>query len=92
MRGGVLLIPVWVLITWRDIVANKNERKNLNLITIDFETFYDTGYGLNRLTTEEYIHDIQFQVIGVAIKINDGKRSEERRVGKECRSRWLRYH
>ena len=73
MRGGVLLIPVWVLITWRDIVANKNERKNLNLITIDFETFYDTGYGLNRLTTEEYIHDIQFQVIGVAIKINDGK-------------------
>ena len=45
----------------------------MQLITIDFETFYDTGYGLNRLTTEEYIHDIQFQVIGVAIKINDGK-------------------
>jgi len=45
----------------------------LNLVTLDFETFYDTGYGLNRLTTEEYIHDIQFQVIGVAIKINDGK-------------------
>ena len=26
------------------------------------------------------------------ININDGERSEERRVGKECRSRWSPYH
>ena len=45
----------------------------MNLITIDFETFYDTGYGLNRLTTEEYIKSPMFQVIGLSIKINDGK-------------------
>ena len=45
----------------------------MNLVTLDFETFYDTGYGLNRLTTEEYIKDERFQVIGVGIKINDGK-------------------
>ena len=25
-------------------------------------------------------------------KIGEGKRSEERRVGKECRSRWSPYH
>ena len=25
-------------------------------------------------------------------KSNDGRRSEERRVGKECRSRWSPYH
>ena len=43
----------------------------MNLVTLDFETFYDTGYGLNRLTTEEYIRDERFQVIGVGIKIND---------------------
>jgi DNA polymerase len=43
----------------------------VQIVTIDFETFYDTGYGLNRLTTEEYIQDLRFQVIGVAIKIND---------------------
>ncbi len=43
-----------------------------HIITIDFETFYDTGYGLNRLTTEEYIKSPQFQVIGFAVKINDG--------------------
>ena len=43
----------------------------MNLVTLDFETFYDTGYGLNRLTVEEYIRDEKFQVIGVSIKIND---------------------
>ena len=42
----------------------------MNIVTLDFETFYDTGYGLNRLTTEEYIKDKQFQVIGVGLKIN----------------------
>ena len=41
----------------------------MQLITIDFETFYDVGYGLNKLTTEEYINDPRFQVIGVGIKV-----------------------
>jgi len=45
----------------------------MQIVTLDFETFYDVGYGLNRLTTEEYIKDERFQVIGVAIKIDDGK-------------------
>ena len=27
-----------------------------------------------------------------ALSANKGKRSEERRVGKECRSRWSPYH
>lgn len=44
----------------------------MNLITIDFETFYDIGFSLSNLTTEEYIRDERFQVIGFAIKINDG--------------------
>ena len=44
----------------------------MQLVTIDFETFYDVGYSLNKLTTEEYIRDPRFQVIGVGIKIDDG--------------------
>lgn len=43
-----------------------------HIITIDFETFYDTSYGLKKLTTEEYIKSPLFQVIGVAIKIDQG--------------------
>ena len=42
------------------------------IITLDFETFYDTGYGLRSLTVEEYIKHPEFQVIGFAIRINDG--------------------
>lgn len=44
----------------------------MNLVTIDFETFYDVGFSLSNLTTEEYIRDDKFQVIGFAVKINEG--------------------
>jgi DNA polymerase I-like protein with 3'-5' exonuclease and polymerase domains len=42
-----------------------------SLITIDFETYYDKNYGLNKYTTEEYIRDPQFEVIGVSVKQAD---------------------
>ena len=45
----------------------------MQIITIDFETFYDVGFSLSRMTTEEYINDPRFQVIGVAIRIDEGK-------------------
>jgi len=43
----------------------------MNLIVCDFETFYDKQYSLSKMTTEEYIRDPRFQVIGVATKLND---------------------
>jgi len=45
----------------------------MQLVTLDFETYYDVGFSLSGLTTEEYIRDARFQVIGVAIKINEGE-------------------
>ena len=47
----------------------------MQLVTLDFETYYDVGFSLSNLTTEEYIRDERFQVIGVGIKINDGETS-----------------
>lgn len=41
------------------------------LITLDFETYYDKEYGLKKFTTEEYIRNEKFEVIGVAVK-SDG--------------------
>ncbi len=41
------------------------------MITIDFETFYDKDFSLSKLTTEEYVRDDRFEVIGVAVKVND---------------------
>lgn len=42
------------------------------LITLDFETYYDKEYSLSKLTTEEYIRDERFEVIGVSVKVGDG--------------------
>lgn len=43
----------------------------MDIITWDYETFYDQQYSLSKVTTEQYIRDPQFQVIGLAVKVND---------------------
>lgn len=43
----------------------------MDIVTIDFETYYDSEYSLSKMTTEEYIRDERFEVVGVAIKVND---------------------
>ena len=43
------------------------------MITIDFETYYDKDFSLTKLTTEEYVRDPRFEVIGLAVKVNDGE-------------------
>jgi len=45
----------------------------LDLITVDFETYYDKKYSLTKMTTEEYIRDPRFEVIGVGVKVNNNK-------------------
>jgi len=45
----------------------------LSLITLDFETFYSKSFSLTRFPTEEYIRSNEFEVIGVAVKVDDGK-------------------
>ena len=44
----------------------------MDLITIDFETYYDKQYSLSKITTEAYIRDSRFEVIGVSVKVNNG--------------------
>jgi hypothetical protein len=39
-------------------------------ITLDFETYYSKEYSLSKMTTEEYLRDPRFQVIGVGVKVN----------------------
>lgn len=45
----------------------------MNILTIDFETYYSSDIGFSKQTTEEYIRDPQFEVIGVAVQENDGE-------------------
>ena len=45
----------------------------MNLITVDFESFYSKDFGFSKMTTEEYVRHPDFEVIGVGIKENDGE-------------------
>lgn len=43
----------------------------MEIIGIDFETYYDKDYSLTKLTTEQYIRDPRFEVIMVGIRMPD---------------------
>jgi hypothetical protein len=45
----------------------------MQIITVDFETYYDKQFSLSKITTEEYIRDQRFEVIGLGVKVNDGE-------------------
>jgi len=45
----------------------------MQIVTIDFETFYSRTYSLSKMTTEEYVRGDEFQVVGVAVQVNDAE-------------------
>ncbi len=45
----------------------------MDLIVLDFETYYDQDFSLSKITTEEYVRDDKFEVIGLAIKVNNNQ-------------------
>ena len=45
----------------------------MDLITLDFETYYDKDFSLRKVTTEAYIRDPRFEVIGVGVKVNNNE-------------------
>lgn len=46
----------------------------MNILTVDFETYFtNTDLGFKTQTTEEYVRDKRFHVIGVAVQENDGE-------------------
>lgn len=44
-----------------------------HLVTLDFETYYDSDYTLRKLSTSEYIRDARFQALMCGIKIGKGR-------------------
>lgn len=45
----------------------------MNIITLDFETFFSDEYTLSKMTTESYIRDPRFEAHGVAIRWATGQ-------------------
>ena len=48
------------------------------IVHLDFETYYSAEYSLSKMTTEAYVRDERFEVIGVGV-----------RVGRDAKSVWL---
>mgnify|MGYP001553649887 FL=1 len=44
----------------------------MQIITLDFESFYSTEYSLSKMTTEAYVRDARFETILCGFKVNDG--------------------
>jgi len=40
----------------------------MNIITLDFETYFDQEYSLDKMTTESYVRDPRFEVHGCAVR------------------------
>lgn len=43
----------------------------MNLITLDWETYYDKDYSLGKMSTQEYVCDPRFEIIMVGVKVNE---------------------
>lgn len=44
----------------------------MNILTLDFETYFDDEYTLKKLTTEDYIRNPKFEALGVGLRHNTG--------------------
>ena len=44
----------------------------MRLIHLDAETYYDSDYSLSKMTTEAYVRDARFELIGMSVSV-DGK-------------------
>ncbi len=45
----------------------------MNILTLDFETYYSQEFSLSKITNEEYVRSAEFEVIGVSVQVNDGE-------------------
>jgi DNA polymerase len=48
----------------------------MNIVTLDFETFFSADYTLSNMTTEEYVRDPRFEVHGCGVKMSDGETAQ----------------
>ena len=43
----------------------------MKILTLDFETFFDTNFSLTKMTTMEYVNSDMFTVWGVGCKLEN---------------------
>ena len=83
-KTRLLAMQAWLN---QSVQATKKRGKTSVSAYKDFDDFYNSEEQFNRIF-ESLKEEEQPKVLSLA----DKNRSEERRVGKECRSRWSPYH
>lgn len=68
----------------------------MEIVTADFETYYDKDYSLSKMTNESYVRDPRFQVIMLGVRWPDGGKEVITGTHEEIRYRldqieWSRY-
>ena len=53
----------------------------MNIITLDFETYFDDDYTLSKMTTEAYVRDPRFEAYGVGVRDDNGTLVERPELG-----------
>ena len=43
----------------------------MDILTLDFETYYDKDFSLSKMQTDAYVNDSRFEIVGVSILKND---------------------
>lgn len=59
----------------------------MEIVTADFETYYDKEYSLSKLTTEAYVRDPRFEVIMLGLRWPDGTKEVVTGTHEEIRYR-----
>lgn len=60
----------------------------MQIITVDFETYFDDEFSLKKMTTESYVRDPRFEVHGAAVRDAFGTRWESPEGVKELCEAW----
>ena len=72
--------------------SNSNLAKKNNRLSVQSQHFADDSCAIRSLDWDRSRFDIEFGLRNGTTYNSFIIRSEERRVGKECRSRWSPYH
>ena len=78
---------------WADAAINSMDEYNRlqNFAKNDYEGFWDS-FAKEKITWKKPYSKVLDESNMPFVRWFEGGRSEERRVGKECRSRWSPYH
>ena len=80
--AGIVFIPIIMLVSWFFF-------KSLSDKTTDKDVYLNYEINIECIGKIDSIYRLKMNHNTLTLKVN---RSEERRVGKECRSRWSPYH